>query len=628
MKSDNLKNLKKRLYKKGESFKERGERPRIYGRRESLPSSHWPKPSARKKKGAFFPLKVLLAASFVFFLVSLSAFLYFWLGDSNVVSSGNIGVEIKGPPYVQGGEINTLDIFVENKNNTDLEMADLIVDFPESSFSSDGSPLSRERYSFGTIAPGASIKKTISVVLLGKEDEEKNIKATLEYRLAQSNAIFAKSGSYTVKISRPPVGVSLLIPKEINAKREMEVKVGIVSNSEAVIRNLVLRLDYPSGFQFSGATPSPSRKNNLWKIGDFDPSQERNISIRGIVEGQDLEEKAFRATAGVIKADGTFIPYGESAETVVVKKPYIDLVLFVNGKDSEKNIASAGDSLRVEVAWKNNLSSPVRDAKVSIKIKGAALDQKSISVSKGFYRTFDKTLLWNSASKPELSAIDPGEVGRAQFSFSILNPLPVRTAGDKNFAIELEGSIEGTAISGTSQSGKIQNSITKEIKIGSRLQLAAAATHYSGPFKNTGPMPPRVGEETTYTITWSLGNNVNDFSGVKVSAPLPSYMRWLGKISPSGENVSFDDVSGNIVWDAGAVPAGTGIVRPAREVSFQVALDPNLSQVGSSPELIGKTSLEAKDEFTGETLKDEKSALTTRLTRDPQFTQRESEVTE
>ena len=628
MKNGNLEKLKKRLYKKGESFKEREERPRIYGRRESLPSSRWPKPPARKKRDAFFPLKVLLAASAAFFVVSLSAFLYFWLGDSNIVSSGNIGVEIKGPPYINGGEIDALDIFVENKNNTALEMADLIIDFPEGSFSLDGGALSRERYSFGTIAPGGSIKKTVSVVLLGKENEEKTVKATLEYRLARSNAIFAKSGSYTVKISRPPVGVSLLVPKEINAKREMEVKVGIVSNSEAVIGNLALRLEYPSGFQFTGASPSPSGKNNVWKIGDLDPSQERNISIRGIVEGQDLEEKAFRATVGTVKDDGTFVPYGETAETVVVKKPYIDMVMFINGKDTEKNIAFGGDSLRVEIAWKNNLSAPVRDVKVNIKIKGAVVDQKSISVSKGFYRTFDKTLLWNSASMPELSSIEPGEVGRAQFSFSILNPLPVRTQEDKNFSVKIEGTIEGNAVSETSQSGRIQNTVTKEVKIGSGLQFASAATHYSGPFKNTGPMPPKVGGETTYTVTWSFGNNVNDFSGVRVSAALPSYVRWLGNVSPSEENVSFDDVSGSVVWDIGTVPSGTGIVRPAKEVSFQVALDPNLSQIGTSPVLVGAAKFEAKDEFTGEDFSGGGSALTTRLTRDPDFRQGEGEVAE
>lgn len=627
MKEDNLKRLKKRLYGGKESFQGRGKRPGVYGRREELPLSYW-RDSGKKNKSFFRPLKILLVFSSLFFLVSVTVLLYLWMGESNTISSRNIEMEIRAPVYAKGGEIISFDVSVLNKNKNEIDMADIILDFPDGSFSPDGVEIKRRRYEIGSIGIGKSAKKTIEIALFGKQDEEKTITATLEYRLAQSNAIFAKTAKHKIKISLPAVGVSLSVPKEVNSGQPTQLKIGIVSNSSAIARGLVLRLEYPSGFHFSSAVPGASSMNNEWRIGDLAPSQERQISINGIVEGQDLEEKAFRATVGFENSEGEFLPYGDSVASLIVKKPFIELDLFANGKVLDDYSALAGDSLRFEVVWKNNLSVPVRNVSIEMKILGAALNERSISVSGGFYRTFDKTLIWNSSGMRSLSTIEPGETGRARFSFSLLDPLPVKTFSDKNFVVELNGKIKGYAVMEGAGKKEIKNEISKEIKVGSRLQFANMAVHYSGPFKNTGPMPPRVGEETTYTIIWSLGNAVNDFSGVKIEAGLPSYVRWTGNVSRKDADISFDESSGKIIWNVGNIPSGTGIISPAKEIAFQVALAPSVSQIGDSPVLIISPNIEERDDFTGEIFREQKDSLTTFLPNDPEFNRNEEKVVE
>ncbi len=627
MKEDNLKRLKKRLYQKNERFKGRGKRPGVYGRREELPLSYW-KDSGKKKKSLFRPLKIILILSSLFFLVSVTALLYLWMGESNIISSRNIEMEIRGPAYAKGGEVIGFDVSVLNKNKSEIDMADIILDFPEGSFSPDGVEMKRKRYELGSMGIGESAKKTVEIALFGKQDEEKTVTATLEYRLAHSNAIFAKTAKYKIKISRPAIGVSLTVPKEVNAGQATEVKIGIVSNSSTIARGLVLRLEYPSGFHFTGAVPEPSDMNNTWRIGDLASSQEREISVKGVVKGQDLEEKAFRATVGFENSEGDFLPYGASVASLIVKKPFVELDLFANGKNLDNYSALAGDSLRFEVAWKNNLAVPMRNVSIEMKILGSVLDERSISVSRGFYRTFDKTLVWNSSGMPSLATIEPGETGRARFSFSILNPLPVKNLSDKNFVIELNGKIKGYAVMEGAEKKEIKNEISKEVKIGSHLQFANMALHYSGSFKNTGPMPPRAGKETTYTIVWSLGDAVNDFSGVKIEAGLPSYVRWTGNISQKDADISFDESSGKVVWNVGNIPSGTGIISPAKEISFQVALAPSVSQIGNSAVLLISPSIEERDNFTGEMFKEQKDSLTTLLQNDPVFNREEEKVVE
>jgi hypothetical protein len=629
MDGNSLKKLKDRLYRRNESFPDRKKEIRIssrLGKKEEVLPTDWETPVQQKEvalpeieRPFFLSMKKIFIIAIVFLAVSVLAVFYFWSRGVNMISSRNIGIEIKSPVDVNGGELFSFGISIENKNDSTLELSDLIIVFPDGFFSAGGQALSRERYSLGTIKPGETVKKTLDVALMGEENKIKEVKATLEYRLQGSNAIFAKDESFEIKLSRPAVGVSLIIPQEINTRQQTKIDAEIVSNSEMIIKDAVLMFEYPSGFQFVKADPKPSSKNNIWKIGDIDSSQQRKISVYGVIEGQDLEEKAFKVSAGVMSKDDVFVSFGSSSQTLVVKKPFLDMALFINGKNPEDVIIYSGENVQGEIVWKNNLLSDVQNAVMEIKLNGKALNESNVRVTKGFYRTFDKTLIWNPSSMPELGLIRPGDTGRGTFNFSIAEPLPISSASDKNFTIAIEAKIGGNSASAELGETAIQNYLSKSVKISSLLQLANRMLYYSGSINNFGPMPPKADVETAYSVVWSIGNTSNDFSGVKVKAILPSYVKWTGNISPSGENISFNETTGEVVWNAGNIGAGTGIINPAKEASFQISFLPSLGQVGSTPTLVSDISIEGKDNFTGNIVNARKQDLDIRLTNDPGF---------
>ena len=150
------------------------------------------------------------------------------------------------------------------------------------------------------------------------------------------------------------------------------------------------------------------------------------------------------------------------------------------------------------------------------------------------------------------------------------------------------------------------------------MQAVGKTLHYSGALKNSGEVPPKVGKETTYTIVWSLANNANDLSGAKITASLPPYASKESLASPEDADLQFDEKNATLVWNVGEVPAGTGIIMPAKEVSFQVSFSPNLTQVGETPVLVNKAVVEARDTFTEENIFAEIPALTINLSGDPQ----------
>lgn len=620
-----LKKLKDRLYKKEETFEERRKRTRIYGENIGQMPSYWQSASGEKKDGSVMKT-IFISLIILLFIGASAAALYFWFSESNIISSRNISLEIKGPAYIEGGKISNFNVFVENKNKTNLEVADLILEFPEGAYSIDGAALKRERISLGEVKSNERIGKLKDIVFLGLENEEKKVNIVLEYRLAGSSAIFTKNNEYLVKISRPAIGVSVLTPKETNSMREIEIKIEAVSNSELAVKNIFLHVLYPSGFHFGSAVPKPSEGDNVWSLGDINSLEKREIIIKGIIEGQDLEEKAFNVSVGAAKEDENLISFGNASASLIIKRSPFNLSLFINGKDGERNTARAGDLVNLDLQWVNNTPNFVRNATIELQIKGDVYDERSISARGGIYRAFDKKIVWNSSGVPEFSLVSPGDTGRVQCNFSVLDLLPAKNINDKNFSIILESKISGMETSEESQAIEIFDNDLKEIKIASPINFTSTALYYSGPFKNSGHMPPRIGQETTYTVVWSLSGVSNDLSNVKATASLPSYARWLGVVSPEGAEIKYEERSGNIVWSAGYINAGTGVVMPPKEVVFKIAFTPGSNLEGLSPTLVSEGILEGRDNFVEEDFKRSFQQVDIILKNDPNFKYEEGKV--
>jgi len=633
MESSNLKNLKKKLYQKGRKFPDRLKREN-YRQEENQASPYWQKeepsrPTSGTEKidegvfavppnGIFRRLKIFVYLLVVFVILAGGAAAYLIYSGGNIVSSSNVSIDANGPIYVDGGQPARFNFTIRNQNSVSLEAADLIFDFPPNTYSAEGASLTRIRIPLEDLEPGAAVNKSLDIVFWGLENEEKKITANLEYRFAESNATFVKNKDYSVKISKAPLGLSLTAPKNAVSGQKISIKIAVISNSESAAKNLKMEMKYPPGFRFNSAEPSPSKGNSVWTLGDLGPSQKSDITVEGTIEGENAEERTFTAAVGTIGDDGNLKPFGTASEKVAIKKSPLNLSVSINGKDDYASTAYAGEMIRVDLGWVNNLSSSIKDAQIELEIKGGAYDQRSVSVTKGAYRSYDNKAVWNSASLKDLISIAPGSSGKAQLGFSVKNPLPIYKQGDKDFLITVEARIIGLGTSDEFENKQIEDNAKKEIKIGSKLQVAGKTLHYSGPFQNSGEVPPKVGAETTYTIVWSLANNANDLSDAKITASLPPYVSKESLVSPEDSDLQFDEKGATLTWNVGEVPAGTGVIMPAKEVSFQVSFSPNLTQVGETPVLVNKAIVEARDVFTDENISAEIPALTIKLSGDPQ----------
>lgn len=571
-----------------------------------------------------FPLTKVLFGALIFFVLAVAYAFYQFIGGGNMVSGDNIEITIKGPVSTAGGEVLPLDISIKNNNNVDLQVVDLQVYFPDGTRNADDISKDMKRYTeiLGDIKVGETKTKVLKAILFGEENSRKDISISVEYRVPGSNAIFSKEKDFPIIISSSPVNIIVKGITEANTNQNIDYEIEIVSNSITTIKNVSLRADYPFGFQYKNATPKPSLDNNIWDFGDLSPGSRKTVKITGNISGQDGEERVFKFTVGNpsdLNEREIRTPFVYTSSAIFIRKPFVGLNLSIDGNLNKEVVIESGRTVRGDLVWTNNLPNQIYDLNVNLTFRGEALDKGSVNSQKGFYRSIDNTIIFSPESNPSLKSLSPGQSGNASFDFNSFSSYSNTGGSLSNPEIYIDIAIKGKRIEGSNVPEELLYSDSKRIKISSDLSLLSRGFYYTGPFDNFGPIPPKAEQETTYTITWTVTNTINKVTGAKVYATIPSYIKWLGQVIPGTEEVTFNPLGGEIVWNVGEVKAGAGNTLPVREVSFQVSFVPSLSQVGSTPMLISDTRLIAIDSFTKTEVSEARPLINTDLKYDPSF---------
>jgi len=573
------------------------------------------------------PYNKILLGTFIFFILALCfAFLRFF-GGLNTVSGNNIDILVSGPVSIGGGEELPLDILVKNNNNINLQTVDLRIEFPIGTRQSGDVQTELKRYSevLGDISIGKSAERIVKAVLFGQENTQQVVKVTVEYRVAGSNAIFSKEKDYNVLISSSPVNILVLGPTEVNSNQPVNFTANVTSNSITTVKNLILKIDYPFGFTLDNSTPkSVSSDGSVFNLGDLEPGAKRVIKISGVSQGQDGEQRVFKFTVGTESTtnDNTIdVPLSIYTSTLSLKKPSLGVSVVID-QSSDQIVSASGDKrINGQISWQNNLTDKIENASIKIQLKGNILNKDSVSVDRGFYNSIDNSITFDKNNYPDLATINPGDMGNMGFYFSLYSPDSKSNISfsnsELNMIISAVGDIAGS-------NGSVQGTLfsdTRTIKELSNLKILSRSLHTIGAFENSGPVPPQVENETTYTIVWTATDSFNNISGAKVTAVLPPYVKWTGYILPSTEKINYDANSGQVIWDIGDMQSGLGTNSQAREVSFQVSITPSLSQVDQELNLINEVTISGIDVFSGQRVGGVKPPTTTNIVSDPIYSQ-------
>lgn len=565
--------------------------------------------------------KKFFIVSVIFFVGALGFAFYKFYNNDVSISNDKIEIKVLGNAFTKGGEELPLQIEITNNNNANLELVNLIIEYPKGAEDSLVDMIRLPRDAIGTIKPGESVIRNIKVQLFGEEKSIRNIKVGLEYHPQGSNAIFTKDKYYPVTISLAPLSLIMEAPANTTSNQPISFKITATLNTSLPNENPMLQVTYPNNFIFDSAIPSPVLGNSFWDLSTLTTLNPITIEIKGRLIGQDGEEQVFHAYAGAtsgMNQSVISVIYSSILQKILITKPFLEARILVNGQDQEEYAVSGGEEVGVSVAWANNLSTLITDGQIIVSLSGNAFDKNKVKPSNGFYDSANNQIIWDRNSVSSLSEINPGENGEVSFSFKVPSFVGLYNVV-KDPQVSIKVSIKGRQPLFGSTYNDVNNFSEKIVKILTDFQIASSASYGSG------SLPPKAETETNYIVTWTLSNSSNNITQAQASSALPIYIKWIGLTSGENENVTYNDVTREVTWNIGSVSSNTGITSN-REASFNISLKPSLSQVGSVPQLMKDIYLSGTDTFANFLIKSTRGPITTMLTNDPNFIQANSRV--
>lgn len=571
---------------------------------------HWTPevPKRRLSATAWF-----FIVAFGFFLVAgITALLIIFLGGRSV-GNERISIQFESPVSVSGGEEISFDLVIKNENPVETSDLVLSIDFPEEAFDPvTMEPLSYYTDSLSNIAPGASVRHSVPVTFFGAEDQKVSVSVRLEYRTPNSSAVFVKEEVRDLTIATAPLSIRVTAPEDISSGQTVTLKASVRSNADEPLSQVAVKAEFPFGFTLTGSDPQPVG-SQVFVIGNLLPGEEEEVTITGILIGEDGDERVFRFSGGVLRGEGATAlrapAFTLATKSVGISRSFISTDLSLN-QSREDLIVSPGETLSGLISWVNSLTSSITDAEIEIALSGDALEFGSTAVANGFYRSSDRTIIFDESTESGLRNLSPAETGAGAFTILVkdANDLSALRGASGTFTVSVSGRRAGDG----GREERLTGTVVRTVKVMTDLSLTASAVRTVGPFENSGPFPPEAEKETTYTILWEVENTINTTANVVVSAVLPSYVRYTGFANPSG--ITYNDVSRTVTWTLGEVTAGT-----TREGAFQIALTPSSAQRGAAPVILTNIKLQGFDRFTQSSVGDDADALTTEIRNDPGF---------
>lgn len=551
--------------------------------------------------------KIVAITGTLFFLgaIGVASFLMFWGG--NTISGDNISITATGPIAVGGGDEYEFQVAIANQNVVPIQSATLIIEYPKGTREASDSEkeISIERRPLESIGTGELVNIPLKARIFGEENEDKEIKVWIEYRVGGSNATFERHADpLKIKVTTSPIVITFDTVRAIASGQEAEIKIIAQSNSPTPLKDTLIKVTYPEGFDFTSSDPETASGEDVWKIATLAPNEKKTILIKGTITGYEGDRRIFNATAGVAK-DGNQNTLGSQLATahteIVIEQPFIDIGVVINGDPTESVVVTSDDIPRVQITYKNTLNTTVYDGVVNIKLSGNALDDYSVQTD-GYYDSNNKTVRWESALIDSLREIAPGASVNMSFT---LKPLgEVQKSPEINMTVD----VTGNRVFERGASQNIKGSVSRTIKVEGVPSLSSRTIYSEGPFSNSGPTPPVVGVVTQYNYQLTARGGVNDMSGAEVTAVLPLGVMWLNTVT-QGSDVTYNPTTRVIRWNIGNLEAHKEV-----SVYAQVAFTPVAGDVGKSPTILEKQNFKATDTFTGTTVRASAPAITTNYT--------------
>lgn len=587
---------------------------------------------------------LLLAGVAVLAIIGAFAYLSYSQGKQSF-ENGKVEVFVETALEIESGAEISLTIGYKNDNPINLKDGRMEIALPENfTVTSSDKELTKEGdvsyWTIGKVSKNSTDRIRVFGKFIGEEGETGKIRGVLKYIPSNFNSEFQAETEETLAITSVPVDVAISFPDGgVKNDVDTDISLSIKNTSTRTFSRAKAEITLPAAFSViatgtEAAEKDEDRNRYVFEAADLAPQKETVITIKGNFHSDSAKE-IVKAVVYLREGEGDYVKYFEKDEEVVITRPELSVIETING--AEDYIAGKNETLAYEIRFENQSDKTLGGLTLKSVLAGN-YDLSTVKAEKAAIKGNEIT--WSAAKVPALAQLKPGEKGSVAFTVKVKDIFVIEKESDKNFVLE------NRVIVNTAQQEIIN--LTKSTKVRAFMVLETKGYfNDDGRIENGGALPPRVGEKTYYTIHWSIRNLFNEVKNIRIRSVLPAGVSWTGKFIDSKgkvmtdegsrkaeeadsekadveteeeipdeitvESVYYDQAMNAVVWELPVLKANDGILTSAKEIVFQVEVQPREENVGKAMDIIDNITATGYDTFVGQEITNGGKKVTTEL---------------
>ncbi len=562
---------------------------------------------ARRRRAIILWSVAVLGALLVF---GGGVWLTLWYRSTKQVNVSHINLTIHSPAHFTAGGIITYSVAVQNTSNVDWIVTDVLFTPPTGFVFQESTPVGQVSEqniaaSLGTLAPNETKTFSTSGRLIGEEGETALARAEVSISPInfQKEKIVASQTATTI-IGALPLDISIEAAKSAAVGERIAIIIHVRNLSDISIEGSALKLSPPAGMQLaiedSGFSPEFSVVDSFWKLPAIKPLDE--IVRYGVlyVNGAAGDRRELGISIIQQQKDRVFT-LRDISHVIAITSSQLTVAQTFNKDTTSKLIVESGQRIDGTVQYKNTGSTGLTDAIVKVKFEGTGLDPSTIKLISGAYDPTTSTITWTAASFAALKNVLPGTGGEISYSFAILpyDKFPLQPNG-KNQQLVATASLDSPDL--PTPTGQARQVISDRflLPVQTGILLGVDAFYDDGRLgiTSTGPLPPKVGQQTTYTLRTRIGSTLNDIENTKVVLVLPDGVTYTNKFYKTVGDIDFNDRTNTMTWTMPLLEGLTGRATPPQELNMQIAITPGENVRGQEVRLLKSIQATGTDSFT------------------------------
>ena len=593
-----------------------------------------------KKRGFVFWFFNFLIIGMVLIVLALGA--YYYIFYSSGTDSQAIEFLIDSEKTVSANEEFLYTIRYKNLSYVALRNVTVQAEYPENFIFLESTPHPENEennfWKLGRVGPRSEGEIKVKGKIIDQPKISSIMIAKIIYMPENFSSEFEKEASFNTVIK--DIGFEVLVDyfSTVLVDEESEVVLNFKTLENNFIEDFIVKMETEENIKIietvvnDGADEEEDdlsltvekidEEANIWRVSDLGEKEEKfairyeindkisdNQKIKFLFEKEEGEEDNLRN-----------IVFFEKEIDIEVMKSDLNLILVLNGSQEDQTV-DFEEELNYSIAFANKGEATLNNVSIMMVLDSEFLDWTSL-VDENMGKERGNTIAWTSDEIPTLERVEVEDEGVIDFSIKVSHFSENDLAKDFQIisysqynisSIEKLGDISTSSMDTSgddldNRSNTIVSRINSDLKLKEEIRYFDANNMPVG----TGPLPPQVGEKSSFKVYWTLNNNLHELRDVQISSILPEGVWWDEKNRTSVGNISYEEDTKKVIWQIGRLP----ITVFRADAEFNISITPREEDRNKIMVLSTGAKTEAVDDKTGDTIERITSAKTTKLEDD------------